>query len=113
MLAHYSSDTFSTRIEYLSADPYSTYTIYNPADVRSDVLNDIMSSYYLHIYRILGLNGVMKPNVPCPSEALGKVFTEYLHGLPASMHAICGTILDQPWSHSGRTGVIGVVFCLY
>jgi hypothetical protein len=58
MLAHYSSDTFSTRIEYLSTDPYNTYTIYNPADVRSDVLNDIMSSYYLRYYRIFGLNGL-------------------------------------------------------
>jgi len=32
--------------------------MYSPADIRSDVLNDIMSSYYLHNYRILGLNGV-------------------------------------------------------
>ena len=61
MLAHYSSDTFSTHIEYLSADLYSTYTMYSPADIRSDVLNDIMSSYYLHNYRILGLNGVTVP----------------------------------------------------
>ena len=37
---------------------YSTYTLYNPADVRWDILSDIMSSYYLHIYHILGLNGV-------------------------------------------------------
>jgi len=58
MLAHYSSDTFSTHIEYPSADLYSTYTMYSPADIRSDVLNDIMSSYYLHNYRIFGLNGL-------------------------------------------------------
>jgi len=58
MLAHYSSDTFSTHIEYPSADPYSTYTVYSPADVCSDVLNDIMSSYYLHNYWIFGLNGL-------------------------------------------------------
>ena len=57
-MVHYSSDTSYTRIEYPSADPYSTYTMYNPVDVRWDVLNDIMSSYNLHNYQILGLNGV-------------------------------------------------------
>jgi len=40
-------DTLPTRIEYHSTDLYYTYTIYNPADVRWDVLNDIMSSKYL------------------------------------------------------------------
>jgi muconolactone delta-isomerase len=52
------SDTLYTRIEYHSAGLYNTYTIYHPADVRSDVLNDIMSSYNLHNYRIFGLNGL-------------------------------------------------------
>ena len=47
-------------IEYYSADPYNTYTMYNPADIRWDVLNNIMSSYYLHNHQILGLNGVSK-----------------------------------------------------
>jgi hypothetical protein len=60
------SDTLYTRIEYHSAGLYNTYTIYHPADVRSDVLNDIMSSYNLHNYRIFGLNGLS------PSE--GTVF---------------------------------------
>ena len=55
----YPLDTSYTRIEYPSADLYNTYTIYNMADVRSDVLNNIMSSYYLHNYQILGLNGVV------------------------------------------------------
>jgi hypothetical protein len=55
----------------------------------------------------------MKIDAPCPSEAFGKVFTEYLRGLPASTHAIGGTVMDQAWSRSGRTGVIGLVLCLY
>ena len=58
-MASYSSDTLPTRIEYHSADLYNTDTMYNPPDVRWDVLSDIMSVYYLHIYRIFGLNGVM------------------------------------------------------
>ena len=48
-MAPYSLDTLHTRIEYHSADLYDTYTMYHPADVRWDVLNDTMSSYYLHI----------------------------------------------------------------
>jgi hypothetical protein len=55
----YSLDMLSTHIEYHSADTYDTYTMYNLADVHWDILNDIMSSYYLDIYRIFGLNGLM------------------------------------------------------
>ena len=57
-MASYSSDMLPTRIEYHSADLYYTYTMYNLVDVRWDVLNDIMSLYYLHIYWIFRLNGV-------------------------------------------------------
>jgi hypothetical protein len=32
--------------------------MYNPPDIRWHVLNDTMSQYYLHYYRIFGLNGV-------------------------------------------------------
>jgi hypothetical protein len=35
--------------------------MYNPPDVRWDVLIDIMSIYYLCYYHISGLNGVLCP----------------------------------------------------
>jgi hypothetical protein len=57
-MVHYLSDTSFTCIEYPSANPYSTYTMYNPADICSNVLNDIMSLYN-HNYQILGLNSVL------------------------------------------------------
>jgi hypothetical protein len=43
--------------------------MYHPADVRWDVLNNIMSSYYLHNHRIFGLNalslwGFPESNIP-------------------------------------------------
>jgi hypothetical protein len=70
-MASYSLETLPTRIEYHSADPYDTYTTYNLADVCWDVLNDIMSSYYLHIYQIFGLNGLIlryiNSSLPCTS----------------------------------------------
>ncbi|KIM79995.1 hypothetical protein PILCRDRAFT_9885 [Piloderma croceum F 1598] len=43
----------------------------------------------------------MKTDAPCPSEAFGKAFTEYLRTLPVSTHAIGGTVMDQAWSRSG------------
>ena len=48
----------STGTQYWSAYGYNTYTLYNPVDVHWDVLSHIMSLYYLHIYQVLGLNGV-------------------------------------------------------
>jgi hypothetical protein len=51
------SDTLPTSIRYCWADLYSTYTMYNPPDVRWDVLNNRMSSYYVCYYHISGLNG--------------------------------------------------------
>ena len=57
-MASYSSDTLPTHIEYHSANLYYTYTMYNPVDIRWEVLNDIMSLYYLHIYHIFGLKGL-------------------------------------------------------
>ena len=65
-MASYSLDTLPTRIEYHSADLYNTDTMYNPVDVCWDILSDIMSSYYLHIYRIFGLNGVYVYILKCP-----------------------------------------------
>ena len=47
-----------TYIKYHSADPCSTYIMYNSVDVRWHVLNNIMSQYYLHYCRVFGLNGV-------------------------------------------------------
>jgi hypothetical protein len=49
--------------------------LYNPANVRSDVLSDIMSSHYLHIYRILGLNGVHHQLPPSKAGACHGQYT--------------------------------------
>jgi len=57
-MAQKSSDMLPTRIEYHSTDLYYTYTMYNLADVRWDILNDIMSLYYLCYYWIFGLNSL-------------------------------------------------------
>jgi len=76
------SDTLPTHIEYHSADLYYTYTMYNPADVRWDVLNDIMSLYYLHYYQIFGLNGLVGDWV---SGEMGAMLTDVRHPVLRSM----------------------------
>ena len=48
----------SVDIEYWSADMSGMYTMYNLADVCWDILNHMMSSYYLGYYHILSLNGM-------------------------------------------------------
>jgi hypothetical protein len=55
-MAQKSLDTLPTCIEYYSTDLYYTYTMYNLVDIHRDILNDIMSSYYLHKF---GLNDVL------------------------------------------------------
>jgi hypothetical protein len=56
---------------------------------------------------------IMKVDAKCPPDSFGKVFTDYLHGLPANTDVIGGTVMDQAWSRSGPTGVIGLILCLY
>jgi hypothetical protein len=55
----------------------------------------------------------LKIDAKCPSESFGKVFTTYLRSLPLSTDTIGGTVMDQAWSRPGRTGVIGLILCLY
>jgi hypothetical protein len=55
----------------------------------------------------------MNVDAQSPSESFGKVFTAYLHSLPSGTDTIGGTVMDQAWSRPGRTGVIGLILCLY
>jgi hypothetical protein len=53
--------------------------MYYPADVCWDVLNDIMSSYYLHNHRIFGLNALQQEQ-ECPEF----MAFDHIQGLKAS-----------------------------
>jgi hypothetical protein len=55
----------------------------------------------------------MNVDAKSPLESFGKVFTAYLHSLPSGTDTISGTVMDQTWSQPGRTGVIGLILCLY
>jgi hypothetical protein len=48
-----------------------------------------------------------------PAQAFGVLFTEYLNGLPSSTMAIQGTVMTEIWCRPGKTGIIGLLLCLY
>ena len=47
------------------------------------------------------------------AESFGKVFTDYLNGLPLSAQKLSGTVMNEGWSHPGQTGIVGLILCLY
>ncbi|KIM72740.1 hypothetical protein PILCRDRAFT_15871 [Piloderma croceum F 1598] len=47
------------------------------------------------------------------SVAFGLVFTDYLNKLPSSTMAIQGTVMTEIWCRPGKTGIIGLLLCLY
>ena len=56
---------------------------------------------------------ILKVDVKCPLETFRKQFTSYLRGLPSSTLIIGGTVMSEIWSRPGKTGVIGLLLCLY
>jgi hypothetical protein len=56
---------------------------------------------------------IMKTDTKHPSESFGKAFTNYLNGLPSGAVAIGGTVMDHIWCRPGKTGILGLILCLY
>ena len=50
---------------------------------------------------------------PKPTETFGQVLTDYLAALPSSTHKSGGTVMDQIWCRPGKTGIFGLLVCLY
>lgn len=46
-------------------------------------------------------------------DATWPMFTHYLKGLPASVCKSGGMVMEQEWCWSGKTGVIGLLLCLF
>ena len=55
---------------------------------------------------------LMKTDMVPPLEAFGKIFTNYLSGLPVTTLHIGGFVMEEVWSHPGKTGIIGLLLCL-
>jgi hypothetical protein len=56
---------------------------------------------------------LMRTDATCPVESFGKVFTDYLNGLPSSAQKLSGIVINKGWSHLGKTDIVGLTLCLY
>jgi hypothetical protein len=55
----------------------------------------------------------MKIDAKRPSESFGKTFTNYLRGLPSGAMEGGGTVMANIWCRPGKTGILGLLLCLY
>jgi hypothetical protein len=56
---------------------------------------------------------LMKTDAKRPSDKFGKVFTDYLNGLPSTPSDIGGAVMAAVWCRPGKTGILGLLLCLY
>ena len=56
---------------------------------------------------------IMKTDAKRPSASFRKAFTNYLGGLPSDTVAIGGAVMDNIWCRPGKTGILGLMLCLY
>ena len=56
---------------------------------------------------------LMKTDAKLPSDMFGKVLTDYLNGLPSTTSDIGGTVMAAIWCRPGKTGILGLLLCLY
>jgi len=48
-----------------------------------------------------------------PSESFRNIFTNYLSGLSPGSVKAGGTVMANIWCRSGKTGILGLLLCLY
>ena len=56
---------------------------------------------------------LMKIDAKWPADTFGKVLTDYLSRLPSTALKVGGTVMTQVWCQPGKTGIIGLLLCLY
>ena len=56
---------------------------------------------------------LMKTDMKLPSDKFGKVLTGYLNGLPSTTSDIGGMVMVAIWCRPGKTGILGLLLCLY
>jgi len=56
---------------------------------------------------------LMQTDAKRPSDKFGKVFTDYLNGLPSTPSDIGGAVMAAVWCCPGQTGILGLLLCLY
>jgi hypothetical protein len=56
---------------------------------------------------------IMKIDAKRPSELFGTAFTNYLSRLPSHAVDIGSTVMSNIWCRPGKTGILGLLVCLY
>jgi len=56
---------------------------------------------------------LMKTDAKRPAESFGHVITNYLNGLPPTTLTIGGMVMTEIWCRPGKTGILGLILCLY
>lgn len=56
---------------------------------------------------------LMNTDATKPAESFGKAFTDYLKSLPSTAMEAGGTVGQEIWCRPGKTGVLGLLLCLY
>jgi hypothetical protein len=56
---------------------------------------------------------IMKVDARPPSESFGKTFTTYLSRYSSDAEDMAGTVMSNTWCRPGKTGILGLLVCLY
>ena len=56
---------------------------------------------------------LMNSDATPPVDTFGNVFTEYLNGLQLTAKESTNTVMSAIWCRSGKTGILGLLLCLY
>ena len=56
---------------------------------------------------------LMNSDATPPADTFGNVFTEYLNGLQLTAKESTNTVMSAIWCHSRKTGILGLLLCLY
>ena len=56
---------------------------------------------------------IMRIDARRPAESFGKTFTDYIKQLPPDTAQVGGTVMDNIWCRPGKTGILGLLLCIY
>ena len=81
---------------------------------RSDLsFNDISQSELPEDWKNWMISKLMKSDAQRPTSTFGQHFTDYIKRLPTDARKAGGTVMQQVWCRSGKTGILGLLLCLY
>ena len=68
--------------------------------------------YVIYVQKGKGADRAASPGPP-PDESFQKSFTQYLKGLQLTTPDSGSTVMSMLWCHPGKTGILGLLLCLY